>query len=83
MTSNYTASGISILNTFAQSGDAARNNEDCLTLNVWTRPQVGEQKKAVMIWIYGGAFRDGNTAEPMYDGSTLVKDEDVIMVSIK
>jgi Carboxylesterase family len=29
-------------------------NEDCLTLNVWTKPQIGEQKKAVMVWIYGG-----------------------------
>ncbi|KAJ8060263.1 hypothetical protein OCU04_010604 [Sclerotinia nivalis] len=37
---NYTASGISILNTFSQAGDTARNNENCLTLNVWTKPQT-------------------------------------------
>jgi cholinesterase len=24
-------------------------SEDCLFLNVWTKPQVGEQKKAVMV----------------------------------
>jgi cholinesterase len=24
-------------------------NEDCLTLNVWTKPQVGEEKKAVLV----------------------------------
>jgi carboxylesterase type B len=37
-------------------GASAKNtfNEDCLTLNVWTKPQTGEKKKAVMIWIYGG-----------------------------
>jgi cholinesterase len=29
-------------------------SEDCLTLNVWTKPQSGEKKKAVMLWIYGG-----------------------------
>ncbi|ESZ90910.1 hypothetical protein SBOR_8701 [Sclerotinia borealis F-4128] len=79
---NYTPSGISILSTFAQAGDEARNNEDCLTLNIWAKPQVGESKKAVMIWIYGGAFRDGSTSVPIYDGSTLVAEEDVIMVSI-
>ena len=30
-------------------------SEDCLTLNVWTKPQVGEKKMAVLAWIYGGA----------------------------
>ncbi|TEY42769.1 hypothetical protein BOTCAL_0381g00010 [Botryotinia calthae] len=83
---NYTASGIVILDTFTQAGDGARNNEDCLTLNVWVpkpaqAPDV-ETKKAVMIWIYGGAFRDGATESHIYDGSNLVNKEDVIMVSI-
>ena len=31
-------------------------NEDCLTLNVWTKPQVGEKRKAVLLWIHGGSF---------------------------
>jgi carboxylesterase type B len=29
-------------------------SEDCLTLNVWTKPQTGEKKKAVLLWIHGG-----------------------------
>jgi hypothetical protein len=29
-------------------------SENCLTLNIWTKPQTGERKKAVMVWIYGG-----------------------------
>lgn len=28
--------------------------EDCLTLNVWTKPQTGEKAKAVLFYIYGG-----------------------------
>ena len=36
----------------AQDGDQI--SEDCLTLNVWTKPQSGEKKKAVLFWIYGG-----------------------------
>ncbi|KAI4134893.1 MAG: hypothetical protein LQ341_005952, partial [Variospora aurantia] len=28
--------------------------EDCLKLNVWTEPTVGEKKKAVLFWLYGG-----------------------------
>lgn len=28
-------------------------SEDCLTLNVWTKPQTGDSKKAVMLYIHG------------------------------
>lgn len=47
-----------ILAALAQTGD--RSSEDCLTLNVWTKPQVGEKAKAVLFWIYGGGFQTGN-----------------------
>ena len=29
-------------------------SEDCLTLNVWTKPQMGEKAKAVLLFIHGG-----------------------------
>jgi cholinesterase len=29
-------------------------SEDCLGLNIWTKPQTGEKSKAVLVWIYGG-----------------------------
>jgi cholinesterase len=31
-------------------------SEDCLTLNVWSKPQIGEKAKAVLLWIYGGGM---------------------------
>ncbi|KAJ5509616.1 hypothetical protein N7527_011759 [Penicillium freii] len=31
-------------------------SEDCLTLNVWAKPQTGEAKKAVLVWVYGGGY---------------------------
>lgn len=31
-------------------------SEDCLTLNVWTKPQIGEKTKAVLFFIYGGGM---------------------------
>ena len=31
--------------------------EDCLTLNIWTKPQTGEKSKAVLLWIFGGGMR--------------------------
>lgn len=32
-------------------------SENCLSVNVWTKPQTGEKQKAVMLWIYGGGKR--------------------------
>lgn len=31
-------------------------SEDCLTLNVWTKPQVGEKGKAVLVWLHRGSY---------------------------
>lgn len=39
--------------------DTGSQSEDCLTLNVWTKPQTGDAKKAVLVWIHGGAFSTG------------------------
>jgi len=36
-------------------------DEDCLTLNIWTKPQAGDKKKAVLLWIYGGGYVGGVT----------------------
>ena len=55
--------------------------EDCLSLNVFV-PQDTEQdsKKAVMVWIYGGAFGIGATRD--YNGTVLSALNDIIVVSI-
>jgi hypothetical protein len=34
--------------------DPHKYDEDCLGLNIWTKPQTGEKSKAVLMWIYGG-----------------------------
>jgi para-nitrobenzyl esterase len=56
-------------------------SEDCLTLNVWT-PAADGAKRPVMVWIHGGAFRMGTGASPGYDGSTLVRRGDVVVVTL-
>lgn len=56
-------------------------SEDCLTLNVWTKPQSGEEKKAVLFWIYGGSFTSGTTDNKGYNGKHLADLEDVVVVS--
>jgi len=42
-----------------------RWDEDCLTLNVAT-PSITAEKKAVLVWIHGGAYRSGQGAIPWY-----------------
>ena len=44
-------------------------NENCLTLNIWTR---GKKKNLpVMVWIYGGACVSGYSSEPNNNGSNF------------
>jgi cholinesterase len=60
----------------------AHMSEDCLTLNVWTKPQSGEKKKAIMVWVYGGGFSTGSTQSPSYNGVRFAGKQDVVLVSI-
>jgi cholinesterase len=58
-------------------------SEDCLTLNVWTKPQTGGEKKAVLFWIHGGGFNTGTTDNKAYNGKYIADQEDVVVVSAK
>ena len=57
--------------------------EDCLTLNVWTKPQTGEKKKAVLVWIYGGGYIFGGSDQPGNNGKYIADQEDVVLISLK
>ncbi|MDN3668239.1 carboxylesterase family protein [Echinicola jeungdonensis] len=59
----------------------AGKSEDCLYLNVWTPAQSPNQKLPVLVWIYGGGFSYGSTAEPVCTGAHLAQ-KGVIVVSI-
>lgn len=55
-------------------------DEDCLTLNVWTAAQEADEKRPVMVWIHGGGFQFGSSANPATDGSRLAA-RGVVVVS--
>lgn len=58
-------------------------DEDCQYLNVWTKTIDCRAKKPVMVWLHGGGFFCGNTAEfESYEPENLCKDGDVVIVSI-
>ena len=56
-------------------------DEDCLYLNVWTGARSVNEKRPVLVWIYGGGFNSGGSAVPIYNGETLAK-KGIVFVSI-
>ena len=56
------------------------SSEDCLTLNVWTAAKTNDERQPVMVWIHGGGFEFGSSADPSTDGSVLAK-KGVVVVS--
>ena len=54
-------------------------SEDCLTLNVWTPGPRG--RRPVLIWFHGGAFLKGAGSQVLYDGATLARRGDVVVVT--
>ena len=63
-------------------------SEDCLTLNVWTREipenptSTPERGRPVMVWIHGGGFTSGSGSVFLYRGDHLVRNGDVVVVTI-
>src|SRR5260221_11856743 len=45
---------------------------DWLNLNVWT-PDPEAAALPVMVWIHGGAFANGNSAIPLFDGHAFAR----------
>jgi len=70
----------------SQSGKTSIGNkhfngsEDCLYLNVYAPENAKDLP--VMYWIHGGANNGGSSSNPVYDGSQLASQFDVVVVSI-
>jgi para-nitrobenzyl esterase len=56
-------------------------NEDCLTINVFT-PGLDNRARPVMVWMHGGGFSSGSGNYLLYDGTNLAKKEDVVVVMV-
>lgn len=58
-----------------------QRDEDCLYLNVWSPASSDNIDLPVIVWIHGGGYSFGSTAQPMFNGENLAK-QGVVFVSI-
>lgn len=56
-------------------------SEDCLFLNIWTPAKKTNQKLPVLLFIHGGAFREGSGSIAVYDGEALAS-KGIIVVNV-
>lgn len=61
---------------------SAGESEDCLNLNIYTPAGAEPGSKAVLFWIYGGAFDFGANSLPLYNGAGFAAHEDIVLVTI-
>jgi para-nitrobenzyl esterase len=52
----------------------------CLTLNVWIPPDA--RNLPVLVWFPGGSFIIGASSQPVYDGSLLALEQNVVVVGV-
>lgn len=57
-------------------------NEDCLVLNVWSPGLRDSARRPVMVWLHGGGYASGSGSNTMYDGISLCKRGDVVVVTV-
>lgn len=56
-------------------------SEDCLSVNVWA-PEPDGTPRPVMVWIHGGAYSLGSSAQTVYDGRHLAELGDLVIVTV-
>lgn len=62
-------------------GGFGDGSEDCLSLNVFA-PLAQSELRPVMVWIHGGGFAVGSASQAWYDGETLARENNVLVVTI-
>ena len=68
------------LNVSVDLPDSPKASEDCLYLNVWTGANKPNERRPVMVWIFGGAYSEGAGSSPHNEGEPLAK-KGVVYVS--
>jgi para-nitrobenzyl esterase len=67
--------------TIGATIDKTVGSEDCLYLNIW-RPATAAVKLPVIVFVHGGSNITGYTADPVYDGATLARTANAVVVTV-
>jgi para-nitrobenzyl esterase len=78
---NYAPAPMQDPGLISKMGGTSKISEDCLYLNVWTGAKEANEKRPVMVWIYGGAFVGGTTSFPTTEGNKFAQ-KGVVLVSV-
>jgi len=73
--------GMGRLNVSVDMPDSPPASEDCLYLNVWTGAARANERRPVMVWIFGGAYTEGAGSSRHNDGEALAR-KGVVMVTL-
>src|SRR5665213_1947466 len=60
---------------------AVLQDEDCLTLNIWT-PGLDGPPAPVLFWLHGGAFTSGAGSLAWYSGHEFARNGRIVVVTI-
>ena len=61
----------------------APQGDDCLSLNVWASSDTeAGDRKPVMVWVHGGAYILGSSAQSLYHGGALAGTGQAVIVTI-
>ncbi len=59
----------------------AEQDENCLTITVWA-PLPFDRPRPILVWFHGGGYLSGGGSLPWYDGSTLARENDIVVVGV-
>ncbi|KUI20821.1 carboxylesterase [Mycobacterium sp. GA-1285] len=61
----------------------APQGDDCLSVNVWAESDIDPGAgRPVMVWVHGGAYVLGSSAQPLYHGRALAAGGDAVIVTV-
>jgi len=73
---------LQLATVFTMRSEMKIDNEDCLYLNVWAPESLSAEKRPVMVWFHGGGYSYGSGSWPVYDGASLARRGDVVVVTV-
>jgi para-nitrobenzyl esterase len=65
----------------AMGGFERPQDEDCLTLTIWT-PRADHARRPVLVWLHGGAWLTGAGSLEWYNGARLAREGDIVVVGV-